>query len=107
MFKPQPKPLTFRSEAYLVWLRGKTPICQGFGPTECHHIRLFKSGGTGIKPTDSDCVPVHWSVHQRIHQVGERQVLLVDAGFTIEQLRKMADDFYNEWLLLRHSKNAK
>jgi len=94
---PFPKPEYFRSKVYLDWLRKQMPICVGFGATETHHLKILNGGGTGIKPPDNHCVPVPWSVHKDIHQRGEKQVLLIDAGFTVEELRTMADRFFDRW----------
>ena len=94
---PQPKPKAFRSQAYLEWLRTTQPICAGFGTVEAHHCKLFQNGGMGIKPPDNDALPVPWSVHQRIHSEGEQQVLVVEAGLTVVQLRKRADDLFERW----------
>ena len=46
---------------------------------------------------DNNCIPVFWSVHHDIHQYGERHILLVEIGITIEHLRKVADDFFKQW----------
>lgn len=58
-FNPQPKEKTWRSPAYLAWIR-KQPCakCGHPGPCEAHHERYLGNGGTGLKPPDSEALPL-------------------------------------------------
>lgn len=67
------KKKTPRDERYLRWLRQR-PCCVS-RQTEgvvAHHVRLGTGGGVGLKPSDYYCVPLTQSLHQSLHQGGER-----------------------------------
>jgi len=86
------------SKSYLKWLRSQPPLIGGTGQTVCHHIRLFKEGGVGLKPPDTSCIPIADSVHQQIHSSGrnggERNVLLKRHKYTVEILRDVCNAYY-------------
>lgn len=58
---------------------------------------MFGNGGMGIKPPDNDAIPIPWSVHRDIDNSGERTVLCERFGFSLEELRRVADGYYLEW----------
>jgi len=98
---PQPKPNTVRDKKYLEWLSKQPPLIAGTGDTVCHHVKLLGSGSMGKKPSDTDCIPISDSIHQRIHSSGrrggERYVLLKEHGHTLESLRDLCDAYRRVW----------
>ena len=97
-FEPQPKPTTLRDPKYLKWLAKQPPLIAGTGDTVYHHIKFFKSGAMGKKPSDTDAIPIAHSVHQQIHSSGrnggERNVLLKRHKYTVEILRDVCNAYY-------------
>ena len=64
-FNPQIKPVTFRNEDYLKWMRQR-PCCYphcGMPSSDPHHVRdLSVGGGMGLKPHD------YWTINFcRVH----------------------------------------
>lgn len=46
------------------------PAYRGEGDVVAHHVRTAANSGTGTKPKDWFCVPLHNSQHQRLHDAG-------------------------------------
>lgn len=61
---------------YLDFLRTQPCLVTGRAETEPAHLRLLGSGGTGIKPSDSRALPLHWELHRRQSTEGELPVWL-------------------------------
>jgi len=83
-----------RDKKYLKWLSAQPPHIPGWGDTVYHHVKLFCNGGVGIKPPDNDCLPVAFSVHDEIHQYGEKEILINRHGYSVELLRDICDTYY-------------
>ena len=96
-FQPQPKTKNWRSKKYLGWLAKQPPLLAGRGDTVYHHLKLFRNGGTGKKPPDSDAIPIADSVHRAIHQYGERRVLCEGHGYDKGMLRDICDTYVRIW----------
>ena len=94
---PQPKEKRWRSKAYLKWLEKQVPIMGGTGDTIYHHIKMFGGGGMRIKPPDDHCIPIPSSVHEYIHQHGEKSVLFGTYGYTKEHLRSICREYRKLW----------
>jgi len=82
-----PKPKTLRNRKYLDWLCTQRCIITNCIPTEPHHIKLFGGGGMGIKPPDTDAIPVLHHVHHNIHQHGEYSIFYYYWGTGREETR--------------------
>ena len=63
---PDPKPKTYRSKKYLDFIRQKSCLFCG-KKSEPHHVSFGGDRGTGIKPPDTQCVPLCRECHQRTH----------------------------------------
>jgi len=98
MIRPDNKKKTLRDKGYLVWLSEQPPLVMGFGDTVAHHLKIFKSGSMGMKPPDTDCIPLADSTHRDVHQYGERRVLFERYGFTEKDLRVICDRYRAEYL---------
>jgi hypothetical protein len=64
--------MTLRSSKYLEYIRSQP--CEISGRTNdvvAHHVRIGFFG-TGIKPSDYRCVPLHHQLHQELHHIGEK-----------------------------------
>lgn len=57
--------------AHLAWVRLQ-PCCAGRcqGRGEAHHVRTAANSGTGIKPPDTDSVPLCRKHHAELHKGG-------------------------------------
>jgi len=67
-----PKPKTFRSKPYRIWLR--TQPCEGCGSSvgvSAHHESALSScNGIGIKVSDKYCLPLCAECHRLRHDTG-------------------------------------
>ena len=64
-----------RCTSYLQYVRGRACLAEGpscFGDPEAHHVRENGNAGTGIKPPDSDAVPLCAGHHAELHRVGAK-----------------------------------
>ena len=66
-----------RCPSHLGWLRNtreclasSSAACSG--RMEAHHVRENGNAGTGIKPPDSDAVPLCAHHHRQLHNVGSK-----------------------------------
>jgi hypothetical protein len=71
---------TFRSRAYLSWVRKQPCIKCGVhpshGPVSAHHVKKFGCGGIAIKPADTRTIPLCQACcHPGVHQKGEEKFL--------------------------------
>jgi hypothetical protein len=67
------------------------------------HIRFGTGGGTGLKPHDSFCVPLHHHEHIKQHQVGEIEYWGENLGAAIQlanDLWEVSGDDYEALLLI-------
>ncbi len=63
-----PKPKTYRNEAYLKWIRGRACIVCGHNPpNDPHHT---KRGGMALKGPDTETVPLCRQHHDMVESVG-------------------------------------
>lgn len=60
-----------RSEIYKAWIRTQPSIVSGRTPCEAHHEDILKSGGTGCKGHDCQCIPLTAEEHRERHQTGK------------------------------------
>lgn len=62
-----------RSEIYKAWVRTQPCIVHLFcsGKSDAHHEDILKSGGTGCKGHDCQCLPLCRLHHQERHQLGK------------------------------------
>lgn len=71
-FRPMWKVLRKRSDRYLEFIRGKPCIvCGSLSASHPHHIRISDSGGgggTALKPSDYQAIPLCSDCHRREHQ---------------------------------------
>ncbi len=65
---PYSKPKTYRSKAYLDFIR-KQPCIFGHGAGEPHHVGLGGRRGTSIKAPDSHCVSLCRSCHDKVEKL--------------------------------------
>lgn len=69
------------------------PCCvSGNVETQAAHIRSNNGGGMGLKPCDSQCVPLSWIEHARQHTHGEEIFWKPYGG--IEKAKQLASDLY-------------
>lgn len=67
--KKNPPP---RSRKYLEYIRSlNCLITKADYEIVAHHVKIFKDGGMGIKPSDYRTVPLTPLEHQRLHAMGE------------------------------------
>jgi hypothetical protein len=67
---PQPKSKIFRSEKYKRFIRSLPCCVCGRPESEAAHQKLGE-GGMGIKPPDTQCLPLCHECHTKEHQMGE------------------------------------
>ena len=66
---PKPKPPRFDSKKYAALVRAN-PLIPGPDIVQCH-IRIFGTGGTGKKPSDTYSVGMPRKKHDLQHRLGE------------------------------------
>ena len=65
--------LLCRDKKYLDWIRGQECVVTGnTNGVVAHHVTPMSNRGTGQKPSDYWCLPIHAWSHNELHQVGER-----------------------------------
>ena len=64
----------YRSRKYLEWVRSRACCVTGsYCNVVAHHVRMYGSGGTGIKPSDYMAVPLSTEAHATLHRIGESE----------------------------------
>lgn len=66
-----PKPSKIRDKKHLAFLRTLPCVRYGSSPSQAAHIRIGTDGATGMKPSDSYCVPLSHIAHSDQHKWGE------------------------------------
>jgi len=66
---PNPKPVTWKSEKYLKFVRNRGCLICGWD-AEAHHVRKASNSGVGIKPSDTWCIPLCKLHHAELHHFG-------------------------------------
>ena len=69
--KPCQKKKTFRSEKYKKYIRSLPCVICNYPASEAHHVRIDGNAGTGMKPSDTYCVPLCPLHHAELHQFGK------------------------------------
>lgn len=80
----RPKRKRPRDEAHLRHIRSLpccVPGCRTGLPIQAHHIRTAGNSGTGLKPSDRECVPACMEHHAEYHRVGR---LTFEATYKID-----------------------
>ena len=84
-----------RSKPHLQWVRIGFPCAVNNGPHACwrkdieaHHVREDGNAGLGIKPPDSDAVPLCACHHAELHSIGR---VSFEQGYHID-LSEIAQD---------------
>lgn len=74
------------------------PKIAGKGDVVAHHVRTAANSGTGIKPKDWYCIPIHDSHHKHLHNNETREErqhhLELAVAITAREMRKR----YKAWL---------
>jgi hypothetical protein len=71
MAEPNWKTKPWRSVKYTEWIRKQRCCCtDAFPPSINHHEQLKGHGGKGTKVGDERQVPLHWSVHNLMEDIG-------------------------------------
>jgi hypothetical protein len=90
--------LRIRDKEYLRWLAHfPCVICNiKDGTVVAHHVRIGQAGGVGLKPSDSNCIPLCHTHHMELHNypLGEETYLAVN-GIDHEE---KTDEFYKSYL---------
>ena len=63
------------------------------GPSEAHHVRKGTYCGTGLKPSDEYCVPLHPDLHREYHQAGHDSF---EKKYGVDLLY-LASVYFNTW----------
>jgi hypothetical protein len=63
-----PKPVTYRNEDYLGYVRGLPCARCGRSGAVAAHQRCLGGGGMGLKPSDYHAVPLCWECHGEEHR---------------------------------------
>ena len=62
----------YRNKEYIKFIKGqKCAATLTDHEIVAHHVRLDKSGGVGLKPSDYKTIPLTDKQHVHLHQVGE------------------------------------
>jgi len=95
MINPDPKPIIYRDEKYLDWIRTLPCWVCYQTPSEPHHIRKLKWGaGTSIKPHDYVTVPLCRKCHSQnsiikdIYDNGEDIVIMLLMKYINKKVKK-------------------
>ena len=64
----------YRDKKYMSWVHTLPCIVTGLSGEgiEAHHVRMGQDGGMGMKPSDYRCLPLHYTKHRELHNIGER-----------------------------------
>jgi len=95
------EPSRINCPAHLKFVRGFKCAAWASGQHECtgkmeaHHVREMLSGGMGIKPDDSEAVPLCSGAHSELHNIGAKTF---EAKYKVD-LSKVAADL---WRVSRH-----
>ena len=60
------------------------------------HIRTGSGAGVGIKPDDSNTIPMCGPCHAEQHKIGEEK-FFEKYGYTIDEIKAVAKDQYHKW----------
>ena len=62
------KPKKWRSKKYMEWVARRPSMLSGMiDRNVSHHHRVGTDGGTGMKPSDSYCIPLTYNEHDLFH----------------------------------------
>lgn len=62
-----------RSSQFLEWIRSqKCFVSEVDRDVVAHHLRILGGGGTGLKPSDYQCLPLAANIHAELHARGEK-----------------------------------
>ena len=73
-FRPDPKPITWKSAKYLKFVRNQPCIICGW-KAEVHHWKEKGYGGVGMKPDDFFSLPLCRLHHTSVHHHGKETFL--------------------------------
>lgn len=62
-----PKNKAWYSKSYRDFIKKQPVLISGQGQTVPHHLRIDNNGGTGLKPSDTFCIPLPKLVHDSFH----------------------------------------
>lgn len=74
MAKSLRKPIRYRNEAYLQFIREKPCFWCGKGPSRAHHVSYVDGTGIGTKPSDLFTIPLCDACHLREHSWPQSRV---------------------------------
>ncbi len=95
-----------RDRGYLDWLRDQPCAATNrFPPSDPAHVRSGSNGGTGMKPSDDNALPLSHNEHAEQHRIGEiaywRDRIMKDDWLLMRCVRALAHEYYNEYKRLK------
>ena len=85
---------------YMAFLGTRSCIVSRRKPIQRHHVREFSNSGTGCKPPDIFCIPLHHDYHtgdKGIHTLGQStfcQRYSIDFTAEIQKLHTKFEEYY-------------
>lgn len=98
---PTPKHPPVRDRAYLEYLKTQPCILTGFRATDSEAVDPAHIGqaGMGMKSGDDEALPIRHSLHARMHNTGEMEIISRNMPYWLlrEAFRAYAREQYRKW----------